>query len=146
MQSIDFSSSFSNLSSPPSLADSLANLIADAPFADISVVVDELDGKTEISSHKAILCARSPVLKAMLTSGLSESTSSEISISDFSAEVVRTFLPFLYTDQCVNGYNWTIDFNTQVMMIAHKYQVQKLIELCEVGLSGDLKLDNVQDN
>ncbi len=48
-----------------------------------------------ILAHKFILCARFPVFKAMLISGLSESTSNEIVISDFSAEAIRVFVSYL---------------------------------------------------
>jgi speckle-type POZ protein len=90
----------------------------------VSVILKD---SNTLTSHKLILCARSPVFKAMLTSGLSESTSNEIVISDFEPEVVHAFLKFLYSDKCS-----TLEQHSFALyQMADKYQVNSLKITCE---------------
>jgi len=70
-------------------------LVGSSEFADVVIVLD--DG-TRMPAHKAILACRSEVFRAMLTSGMKESTSNEIHLKDVSASNVRLLLMFLYTD------------------------------------------------
>jgi hypothetical protein len=112
-------------------------MFGDSFGSDMSVVV----GNERISVHKFILGARSSVFKTMLTCGFSESTSNEILISDFEPTVVRGFVEYLYTD---NVSEFVMNLHSEsLLQIAHKYNVQGLLILCEVHLSNHLTAQNI---
>src|SRR5947208_3003451 len=78
-------------------------------------------GECTWSAHKAILCARSEVFRAMLTSNMAESAKGEICIPGHSAEAMGCFLRFLYTDNCDATVFESV--HTELLELAHKYQV-----------------------
>src|SRR5688572_9143130 len=87
--------------------------------------------------------ARSPVFKAMFTHQMAESVSNEVKIDDFSAEVVREFLCFLYSDtnSCEEEPNHMMICN--LLRIATKYQVLTMQSRCEALIEGQITVDNV---
>jgi hypothetical protein len=80
----------------------------------------------------------------MLTSGLSESTSNEIIISDFEAEAVVAFIHFLYTDK-VSESNLR-KLAVSLLTIAHKYDVKGLFCACEIHLGSVVNKSNIGAN
>jgi speckle-type POZ protein len=106
-------------------------------FYDACIVLNDLTG---IPVHKFILSVRSPVFKAMLNSGLSETTSNEIVIVDFEPSVVKLFVDYLYTDECHDEDMHTI---CELYKMADKYQAQGLLILCEHKITALLYTTNV---
>ena len=92
-----------------------------------------------IPVHKFILQLRSPIFKAMLSSTMKESTSSEIIISDFDHDVVKEFITFLYLDTCDTRALGA----KSLLAIAHKYEVKGLMQACELDLIKMLSISNV---
>eukprot|EP00929_Paragymnodinium_shiwhaense_P024624 TRINITY_DN15092_c0_g1_i1.p2 TRINITY_DN15092_c0_g1~~TRINITY_DN15092_c0_g1_i1.p2 ORF type:complete len:195 (+),score=47.92 TRINITY_DN15092_c0_g1_i1:1062-1646(+) len=85
-------------------------------------------GTTNISCHSFILCLRSPVFRAMLGSKMLEGTSKAISLEDVDVDVAEAFVQFLYRDDMeVQDYELCIC----LLELAHKYDVQSLVALCE---------------
>jgi hypothetical protein len=80
----------------------------------------------------------------MLTSGLSESTSNEIIISDFEAEVVVAFVQFLYTDK-VSESNLR-KHAVSLLKMSHKYDVKGLFYACEIHLGSVVCKSNIGAN
>lgn len=70
------------------LVDDLASMLEDQLFCDVTFIVEN----TRIPAHKAVLAARCERFKAMFTSQLMESNSSEITIQDTKADVFRSKL------------------------------------------------------
>ena len=66
----------------------LLQLLQSGAHADVNLAVDGV----EFPSHRAILAARSPVFKAMFSSGMSESKSKEVAIEDADPAVFRELL------------------------------------------------------
>ncbi len=108
-----------------SLINDFRSLLFDSNSSDFTIVTQS----ERIPVHKLILQARSAVLKAMFESGMHETVTNEMIISEFSAEVVRAFVQFLYTDDCRS-----VVTNANVISlfkISHIYEVIKLMHFCE---------------
>lgn len=133
----------------PLLMNSVANdclqLFRDFASADFCLICNHQAVKGEsdiyIPVHKCILYLRSVVFRTMLSSGMMETTSNEITISDFDFEVVKEFINFLYLDTCKPDV--LTKHAKSLLAIAHKYDVKGLIQLCENHLIGTLTVDTV---
>ena len=97
--------------------------------------------EVRIPAHKLILSMRSPVFRAMFTTGMAEAINNEVRIQDFDAAVVKEFLRFLYTDQCEVAV--LEQYSVQLLAIACKYQVPRLETKCESHLIDSLTAANV---
>jgi hypothetical protein len=53
-----------------------------------------------IRVHKLILCMKSECFRNVFLSGMFESSSNEIIISDFDVKTVKSLLQFIYTNEC----------------------------------------------
>ncbi|KAJ1269250.1 hypothetical protein BS78_07G196500 [Paspalum vaginatum] len=82
---------------PPSdIGSHLGLLLDSASGADVSFVVD---GK-KFPAHRAVLAARSPVLKAQLLGSMADTKMSSIALHDISPVTFKVMLRFIYTDAC----------------------------------------------
>lgn len=99
-----------------------------------------LTGDNFTDAHKMILCARSSVFKTMFESDMTETATNEIMVADFSTDTVRLFVKFLYTDQVDTEF--LEQCAEQLLMIAHKYEVRALFNLCEHHMSETLTTAN----
>ena len=82
-----------------------------------------------------ILAANTPVLKAMIQSGMRESQSHEMCIENFSLSCIETLLNYFY------GYN--VNDSVELFQAADFYQLKILKEFCEDNLVSDLDHRNV---
>src|SRR5690242_17896301 len=98
---------------------------------DVAVVLE--DGN-KVPVHKFILMARSPVFRAMISYSMTESNTNEVIITDFSPEVVRGMLHFMYSDTFDKMRILSTDIRCELLLISKKYEVQALYELCEDSL------------
>lgn len=80
------------------LAAHLAELLASGMHSDVTLVVDG----TEISAHRGMLAARSPVFAAMFAHNMAEKLGGRVLIDDIPLDVFRAFLSYLYTDTIPN--------------------------------------------
>jgi hypothetical protein len=94
---------------------------------------------SSIPVHKLILAARSPVLRAMLSSGMKESCVEEMEITGYAVEAVRAFVRFLYSDACAKEvlevHGW------ELLALADKYDVPALRGVCESHLVANMTVD-----
>lgn len=118
-----------------SLAECMDHLFTAGIACDVTFLVGE--NKDRISSHKIILLSRSPVFYAMLDGPLAEK--GEITIPDISKETFTKFLRYLYTDDI----QLTVDTAIQMMSVARKYCVDRLVNKCVTFLNENMTADNV---
>ena len=82
-----------------------------------------------------ILSANSPVLRAMIQSGMKESRANEMHIENFSQSCIETLLNYFY------GYQ--VNDSVELFQAADFYQLTILKEFCEDNLLSDLDHRNV---
>ncbi|XP_063687521.1 RCC1 and BTB domain-containing protein 1-like [Bolinopsis microptera] len=106
-----------------SLNQSIEQAFDDRSTADITFQVNGVS----IYAHKAILKIRSQYFQGMFRSPFTESSQDVIEVSQFSYDVYRAFLEFLYTDQVTMEPEDAI----HLMDLANAYCEPKLKYLCE---------------
>ncbi|XP_055925983.1 protein maternal effect lethal 26-like [Argiope bruennichi] len=97
-------------------------------------------GNENIQAHKAVLAARSPVFKAMLTSNMRENEKNLVEISDLDADTVRCMLTFLYSDT-TGDLDW--EAARKLYFAADKYEIRKLKRICSDILKRNLSVSSV---
>jgi len=105
-------------------------------FSDFLIVCS--DG-TQIRTHRFILSANSPVLKAMLQSPMKESISGVMEVNDIDGTTMNEILLFMYDSY--NYYGWGKDMKA-ILYVAEKYQMESLKNKCVKEIIDSL---NVQD-
>ncbi|XP_055944474.1 speckle-type POZ protein-like [Argiope bruennichi] len=96
----------------------------------------ELKTKTKsFPAHKLVLCARSSVFKAMLTSNMMEKHTDCIRVDDLENDTVQQLLLFLYSDELENLV-W--ESAVKLYYAADKYAVEKLKVLCSSVLVNNI--------
>jgi len=119
---------------PSKLSSLLKNFLSQAPHHDITFEVEsEL-----IPAHKWWLTQRSKYFANMFSSGMLETQSDKIVISDVKATTFKAFLEFLYSDQIDLDEELAFDLIQQ----ADKYSIPDLKRLCEECLSVYISPDN----
>jgi hypothetical protein len=97
-------------------------------------------GDIRLPVPKKLLIEKSHVFEAMFESGMSESTSNEMIIFDFSADVVSDCILYMR----VNLVETSLMRNPkELLAFANKYQILSIIRLVEKYLHTNLSLDNV---
>jgi hypothetical protein len=93
-----------------------------------------------IQTHKFILAARSPVLRAMLASTMTEASSGRMEMVGNSVGAVHGFIRFLHSDTCEEetlvAHGW------ELLEMADKYDVSALRCVCESWLGGRISAAN----
>ena len=95
-----------------------------------------------MSAHLTVLRARSPVMAAMFRHDMQESRTKEVVIEDFSPEVFRELLLFLYSGR---ARRLSEDSTQSLLLAADKYAVEDLREECLAMLRQRISLDNALD-
>ncbi|CAE7331339.1 BPM1 [Symbiodinium pilosum] len=103
-----------------------------------------------INAHSPVLCARSEVFEAQLTTGMKESVSKVIEITDCDLATFKAFLQFIYTDNLASADELCSSTNEDddstsklsrvqaLLAVSHKYQVVRLQLWCEMQLCKEL--------
>jgi len=123
---------------PTHMSGDLLKLLESAECADITFSV----GGEEIKAHKAILFARSKYFAAMFRSKSKEDSSGKIDVPDADPKVFRGMLEFLYGGFSPKQLD---DIALDLFIIADKYGIDKLRDICELNLRTHLNADNVVD-
>lgn len=110
------------------VASDLAALWAEGERGDI--VLSAAGGQEQFKAHSVVLAARSPVLRRMLDSGMTEATTRRIEITDISVKTLRQLCLFLYSgvldnEACVDDASLA-----ELMQAGNKYDVGDLVGLC----------------
>ncbi|KAH9320244.1 hypothetical protein KI387_022013, partial [Taxus chinensis] len=106
------------------------------PFCDFSV--EGSDGGF-LRVHKAVLAGKSKVFKAMLRSGMSESTNAKAKITDMTTAELRPLLNFLYTGT-VNQRSLECH-GVALYKASHKYDLPLLRTICDRFLESNVIRD-----
>jgi len=106
-------------------------------FSDVTVSAEG----TRFKVHKGILAARSPVFAAMFGPQTLEGKNNRVKITDISAEVLRKFLRFIYTDEVTDLDSMAID----LFSVADKYAVNRLKVMCEEALFKNICVESAAD-
>lgn len=121
------------------LKDNVYNLFWNQKFCDVKLVV----GDKTLLAHKVVMCARSPVFRAMFENDTEEKNTNVIKIDDFDDETVGRMLKFLHSDD-VNEYLPAEDC-CDLYSCADKYQISPLKQWCTRYLLRSLNLGSVCD-
>jgi len=119
---------------PEKLSTDFNFLLESGQFSDVII---KCQGR-ELSCHKVILGARSPVFNAMFIHNTMESQRKEIKIEDLDIETVQDMLKYMYAGKIEN-------LNTRsprLLEAADKYQLSELKEICEEVLCETLTVDS----
>jgi len=111
-----------------------ASLFLNKQESDVTFKVEN----EEFPAHRYILIEKCRLFKNMFASGIMESHSSVIEISDTKASVFRAFLEFLYLGK--TGLNETLAVD--LLGLADKYVLDDLRTFCENYLQMILNLEN----
>ena len=110
-----------------------------------------LDSGEELKCHKVMLAKASPVLKRMLMTEMKEKQSNVMRMTGFDLKTVTCLLQYIYQEECtvekkelgsqtttgiekqffVKNIGSKLSLSPQLMRLAHMYQVQGLVYLCE---------------
>jgi len=112
-------------------------LLGDPDTAD---VVLKCQGK-EIRGHKLILGARSAVLRRMFATQMLEQRNGVVEVEDDNYEDFHQMIRYLYMAKVDDGY----DRFDELLVLADKYQVKRLSDLCAKRIKEMLTEENVLD-
>lgn len=107
--------------------------------SDVAIRVEWEGIKCHFPGHRLILCAMSEVFRTMLEADMLEKNSKVITIRDSTPLAVKQFLKYLYMG-IVDFSGWPEAVN--ILKIAHKYNVQALINLTEAYLLSQVVFAN----
>jgi hypothetical protein len=90
----------------------------------------------ELSVHKMILAANSPVFRLMLNAGTPETLISEVLIDDIDLSAMKRLVRFMYTKSFGHdGYLANTELAKALFVAARKYAVDDAAVICEQALS-----------
>ncbi|KAI6172855.1 Speckle-type POZ protein-like isoform X2 [Aphelenchoides besseyi] len=118
------------------LIDDLHQIYETQEFSDGVICVRD----HEFFISRAVLAARSPVFKAMFTCGLSESQGGRVTIEDFSPEVLKHLLEYIYTGR-IGGRIEEIGFD--LLEAGNKYCIEGVKNLAQESLVKSISTENV---
>ena len=119
------------------LCEDMSNLFLDESNSDIEIKC----GTSSFPCHRSILSARSPVFRAMLQADMEEKREGIIYIKDFSPDVVKAMLNYMYTSTLDQG-DQDQEHLKEVFKAADKYQLDLLKKACEQNLCHGLTTEN----
>ncbi|CAD5209573.1 unnamed protein product [Bursaphelenchus xylophilus] len=118
------------------LGEDYLKLLSDDLHTDFLIRVDGQD----ISVHKAVLAARSPVFAAMLQHrDTNEAQTGVLCIEDVEYNVMKEMLHFIYSGRCTSDVN---EMASDLLIAADKYRLDELKNHCERILIQVLSQDN----
>ena len=119
------------------VADDYVKMFAEDQFSDVSI---ECDGQS-FKCHQVILSARSPVFMAMFQAEMKEKKTKVVTIKDYSPEVVKEMLCFIYTGSLTDD---TISekLAKDLLRAADLYDLDLLKRVCEEKLCSSLDTGN----
>jgi len=124
--------------SSSSLGEDFLKLLETAKGSDITFLVKG----EKIKAHKTVLDARSTYFSSMFDSDMRENASGEIEVPDADPVAFRGMLEYLYGGDRPKNLD---DVAMDLFVIADKYGIEKLREICEANIIANLDADTVVD-
>ncbi|KAL0481589.1 hypothetical protein AKO1_012517 [Acrasis kona] len=116
----------------------LFSLLNDDSTSDITLAIGFDDNVHYVCAHRFILC-RSPYFKSMLMSGMQETFSDVINLTDYSIEVMNAILQFIYTDRIVITPSCCVE----ALLCAHQFGLIEVSSFCRGMASRYMTVDDV---
>jgi len=104
----------------------MENSYRNGDFADVEIHC----GTRVFPCHQFMLAARSPVLRAMFHSPMSEAATKKVEIKDLAPDILDAMLLFMYTGEVPN----LEERASELLAAAEKYQMDQLKDMCEQEL------------
>ncbi|XP_073836747.1 protein roadkill-like [Musca autumnalis] len=114
-------------------------LLASEEFSDITLVAQ---GGIELKAHRLILRTRSTVFDAMFRNDFLENQTNRITIDDIDADVLEEMLKYIYTG---DDDNIPKEMASELLMVADKYALMDLQEMCVKILIDSKQIDTITD-
>jgi len=124
---------------PASLHHEYLALLDDATLADVELVLGP--NRTILKAHRAVLCARNPHFRSLLTFPGVEREAMQIEMPDTDPQLMRWLLEYIYADKvnAPEGLNDTFE----LMCLADRYLCDGLKARLETALMGCVMVANV---
>jgi len=108
------------------------------------VFIEKQDSVLErIAAHRVVVCARCAWFRRALTSGMKEERERRIVLRDCSPEVFNIFLQFIYSGLYkLDLNNFPVQIIVDLLIIADRYEVPVLVDVCEESLCNRIEEDN----
>ena len=106
-------------------SDDLGRLLIDNDLSDVVLRV----GDRKFPVHRAILAAKSPVFRAMFSSGMKESKEEDIPIEDMDPDVMEELLRCIYTDQISD------DCGCEMLVAFDRFGLTNLFDRCQKSVT-----------
>ncbi|GFY49194.1 TD and POZ domain-containing protein 3 [Trichonephila inaurata madagascariensis] len=121
-----------------SLKEDFKHLYTEGTLSDITLCTET----ESFNAHSAVLCARSPVFKAMFSDDMKEKIKGSVDIVDLDADTVRRMLLYMYTDS-LEDLQWGSAL--RLYEAAGKYEILTLRKKCSDFLEDHLSPTNACD-
>lgn len=118
------------------ILDDFSRLLSDEESKDVSFKF----GTEELTAHKLILAARSPVFKRMFEVDMKEKCTSVIEISDATSTAFKSFLKFIYS-----GHYDKRELSPELLYLGEKYEINDLKEMAAKGMLEKLNVKTAID-
>eukprot|EP01083_Nonionella_stella_P040974 111103_1 len=115
-----------------SLAGDLGGFLADGAHQDVTLQGEGFEKRV----HKCVLCARSPVFRAMFSQDMRESRDNRVEILDIEEEVMDGMLAYMYGDNAPSPA-----VARKLLLVADRYQIPGLVDLCQFVLANSLSVE-----
>lgn len=101
-------------------------------------------GRTEevIKCHRVILAARCPYFRRALLSGMREAIERRVEVHDTTPALFKSFLRFVYSGKLGESDMDNSDSLSELLLLADRYEMDSLKELCEGELVGRVDSDS----
>lgn len=119
----------------------LSRLFQSGEHTDVVIKVKD----EELHAHSLILSARSNVFAVMLSSPMREGTKKEVVIEGIEMAAVKAAVEFLYSGEVEPGMLQSDNAALGVLEMAHRYNVDSLVNVCVQTLASRLSVDVVAE-
>lgn len=118
----------------------LKHYVNNPSLSDITFNVEQ----QQIYAHAVILASRCPFFKAMFfgIGNMKEAQKRAVTIAEVSATTFISFLQYIYEDN-LDTNSSTLDDIKQLLQLANRYEVKRLMNLCEMNLIQNVNVRNV---
>eukprot|EP00949_MAST-11_sp_MAST-11-sp1_P001960 g1960.t1 len=123
---------------PPEWA-GFSQMLGSEEFADLCLISSDVK---RFSVHRIVLAARCTHFRALLSSGMRESTQDEIPL-DLPGEVLEVILEYIYTGKVSRESLSSPELTMQIIETASMYTMDGLLQLASVSLSKLIDAENI---
>ncbi|CAG9317843.1 unnamed protein product [Blepharisma stoltei] len=114
-------------------------------FEDLSDLTVVVEG-TQFKVHKVIMAARCPYFRAMLNSGMKETSSQEVSFPDLSSKAFELIIDWIYSDKFSPLFSEqpiSTELGINLLFAANILDLQSLMRMTEIVLERSINIENV---